>query len=357
MLRQTQIIQIESFDGYAITGKLDLPSKDDIQKLVIFVNGSGPNTYDNTRKVGDLEFNYHNIFADELTKRNIAYFRYNTRGVNIGSEPPLFAQIDELEYSKYLPSNSVRDIEAIVIGLRNNPQLNKTKIYLLGMSEGTIIAPIVAKNSTVEIAGLLLAGYCNDSLREIVNWQLSGESSMIFYKRLFDLDNKGFVSKHDFEADKFGVRSSVLKGVSFEQLDINQDGKIDISDFQANPHITNWRDAIFKAIDDEDDQWLKQHYSVRLTSQWFKEHFTLPPNKETLLSLDIPIHIFHGEYDQNCPVNGVYDVAERFRGQNKSNLNIHVFKDHDHDLNYMQYPLKGVISEGLTSIFKVCEEV
>ena len=54
----------------------------------------------------------------------------------------------------------------------------------------------------------------------------------------------------------------------------------------------------------------------------------------------------------NAPVEGVYDIQSRFAAAKKANLRCFVFKNHDHDLDYMQWPLTKVISEGLQKIFE-----
>jgi hypothetical protein len=43
---KSEILQIKSFDGYTLKGKLTLPDSDEkIPKLVIHINSAGPNTY------------------------------------------------------------------------------------------------------------------------------------------------------------------------------------------------------------------------------------------------------------------------------------------------------------------------
>lgn len=39
----------------------------------------------------------------------------------------------------------------------------------------------------------------------------------------------------------------------------------------------------------------------------------------------------------------------------KDNLNICIFPKHDHDLNYLQYPFYGIISEGLMCVFNTAQ--
>lgn len=82
--RETRLLTIEAHDGYALTGKLDLPAGEDVRRVVVFVNGSGPNTYDNRRQMGETEFNYYDLFAEHLTQAGVAFFRYSTRGCTPG---------------------------------------------------------------------------------------------------------------------------------------------------------------------------------------------------------------------------------------------------------------------------------
>ena len=92
---------------------------------------------------------------------------------------------------------------------------------------------------------------------------------------------------------------------------------------------------------------------MHLTSAWYKDHFKLEPNKIRLLKIDIPIYIFHGDADAMTPIEGVYDIKNRFAQNNKTNLQCFIFKGADHDLNY---DFK-IISEGIQKIFDISEEL
>jgi len=48
-----QVITITADDGMRFNGRLRLPQAQPVDKLVIYVNGSGPNTYDDTRVMGN----------------------------------------------------------------------------------------------------------------------------------------------------------------------------------------------------------------------------------------------------------------------------------------------------------------
>lgn len=347
----TTINRVSSFDGYELNVKIDSPNSSLIDKIVIFIHGSGPNTYDNRRKIRDMEFNYFDLFAQEFTKRNIAFCRWNTRGCSLGKEPPMYVNIDEEEYMNYLPSTSIKDIECVINYLKKLNQFKKSRIILLGWSEGAKIAPLVALNKNVKIDGLLLAGYANENMRTTLEWQLSGGSSMVNLRKWFDYDKKGYVTKTDFEEDRYKVREGVFCETTFEQLDVNGDGILDELDFEIINR--DFKKTLLSAIKNDDDKWLKENYPVYLTSKWWKEHFNLPATKDVLTKLSIPIHIFHGKNDANIPVQDVINIDNAFKTLGKDNLYTHIFENHDHDLNYLYYPLKGVISEGLQTIFKV----
>jgi predicted esterase len=280
---------------------------------------------------------------------------YNTRGVDMGNEEPLFADINDKEYKKYLPSNSVKDIEAIVLHLKNQNKYKNSKIFLLGGSEGTIIAPLVALNNNVRIDGLLLFGYCNENLKDTLTWQLSGNSELIYWLYFFDYDKKGYITKEDFEADKYKVKPQLFGDKSFEEIDINNDGIINIEDaaVMSLPHLRN----MLNAIENDDDEWLKNNHGVRLTTGWFKEHFALKPTKEILPLLDLPIYIFQGELDHMCPVFYAEDIKKKFDELGKNNLTVNIFEKHDHDLNYVLFPMHNEISKGLTSIFNTADKL
>ena len=350
--RDTRVLTHTAKDGTALAGKLDLPAEGAVDRIVVFVNGSGPNTYDNRRQFGTVEFNYFDLFAEQLAARGVGFFRMDTRGVSAGEEPPLYSEIDGEAYRTYVPETSVSDLGEWVGVLRQDERLADAKVYLLGWSEGTIIAPLAAKAFPDEVDGLLLAGYCNDTMNDILEWQQTGGSSMVFYRGYFDADGDGAVSRAEFEADPYGLRASMLGGVEFDGIDVDGDGALTQADFAAM--LAPSRKALSDAIARGDDAWLAENYGVRLTSAWFEAHKKLAPNSETLPQLTLPIEIFHGTLDQNCNVEGVRAIAQSFADAGKTNLKTHIYEDYDHDLNYMLYPATGRMSQAIEDMFNAC---
>lgn len=352
----SEIVKVQLFDGESISGKLDIPADSSkVSLVVIYVHGTGPNTYLNKRKFGDVEFNYFDLFATEFTKRGIGFFTYNRRGVEIGDTPPYFDDVDSVKYAKYLPSNEVLDIESIISKLRKDKRFEQSKIALLGASEGTIIASMVAERKVERVDGLLLFGYANDNLYDIMKWQLSGAASIINLRKYFDTNHDNAFSREEYESDDTIAvmgRTRVLKNATFDMLNMVKDSVIDIKDFA--PRTTPFFEYLQQMIEAGNDSWIWNNY-FRVTSAWLKEHYQLEANKTRLLRVDIPIYIFHGVDDANVTIEGMYDLQSRFTEAHKTNLQCFSFEEHNHDLNYLDWPYKQEISKGLNAIFEASE--
>lgn len=356
--QQSQIIKTCLSDGDTLTGKLDLPdSPKKIKELVIFVHGTGPGTYLDRRKISGVEFVYFDLFKQELNKKGIAFYAYNRRGVSLTNTPPTYDTVDRVKYKKYLPSIESKDIGTVIRFLKKDKRLAKAKIVLLGWSEGTIIAPMVARDKQNGVDALLLAGYANDNIPDIIKWQFSGASSMVNLRKYFDTDSNNVISRGEYEskyAQATSVRAKALKNTPFPFLDANKDSTLTAEDFGL---LNKGRyEKIVESFNTGDDEWIWNNY-FHVTTQWYNEHKDLEPNKTALIKLNIPIYIFHGLEDGNAPVEGVYDIQKRFAEAGKTNLKCYFFKGHNHDLNYTDWPFKKTISPGITKIFEVADSI
>ena len=264
----SEILKIKSFDGYILIGKLTLPDGNNkISKLVLYLNGSGPKTY------------HIGFFPEYYASHGIAFFSFNTRGVYEKDDSSVNKEINDEEYKTYLPTNVVEDIFYIIKRLKCFERLKDSNILLNGWSEGAMIAPLFAKKYPEMVNALLLCGYPNDNMEDVLKWQL----------------NVGGWSGHK---------------------------------------------ELFSAIERKDEEWIK--INSPNTLEWFFDHYKLSGNRTILPILNLPIYIFHGTSDTQCDVNGVYKIMDTFLNLGKTNLKIYVFEKHDHCLNTDEGTSEGI---------------
>jgi hypothetical protein len=358
--REDKIKIIKSFDGFEVTGRLSVPAGEEkIDRLVIFVHGTGPNTYEMRRQnnISGIRFKYLDVYADKFTSDGTAFFTYNTRGIGLGEKEPYYADIDENGYTQYTPQNIAQDIKYMIEQLKQDSRLINADIILLGASEGTIIAPLAISEYGAEADALLLMGYCNDNMRDVLRYQLGGGMSLFNYTLLFNVAGAEEITKEQYEADPNEIIDNLLSGAAFEDIDLDGDNLITAEDFAAM--MTPVKDGLFQAVENDDDKWISENMSTimpPLMSDWFKAHFELPKTEDIMTKVNIPIYIFQGTYDANCPVQGTYDVQNRFEGLGKDNLTVHIYDGYDHDLNFTQL-LYGLGSHAFEDIFSTVEHL
>ncbi|NNE97592.1 MAG: alpha/beta fold hydrolase [Pyrinomonadaceae bacterium] len=357
-LYSSEIVNVQLSDGEILKGKLRLPeNQKHPSRLVIFIHGTGPSTYLDRRKIGGVDFNYYDLFGEEFNRRGIGFFSYNKRGVAISDKPPLYYEIDREKFKKAVPSIETEDLSMAIEFLRKDPRLKKAKIILLGWSEGTIIASMLAGIKENRITALLLAGYAHENMADIIKWQFSGESSMVNLNKAFDKDGDRKISSAEYigkDRAAAAMRTRGLKNAKFEQLDIDKDSFISAKDFGKilEPRYK----LLSEKIEQNDGEWIWKNY-FRVSTNWLGEHFQLEANKTRLLREKKPIFVFHGTDDASTDIYGVYRLSKSFAERGKTNLRTYVFKGHNHDLNFLSWAVRKKMPEGIRMIFDVSERM
>jgi fermentation-respiration switch protein FrsA (DUF1100 family) len=139
-----EIIFENKIDKNVLAGTLSLPQKEGHFPAVILISGSGPNNRDGEHS-GHKPFL---VLADYLTKKGIAVLRFDKRGIAQSTG----------NYKSATTMDFARDVQAGVNYLKVRKEIEKSKIGLMGHSEGGEIAPIVAGNSKDIDFIVLLAG-------------------------------------------------------------------------------------------------------------------------------------------------------------------------------------------------------
>jgi len=128
--------------GVKLAGTLTLPETGGPFPAVILISGSGPNDRDET-VFGHKPFL---VLADYLTRNGLAVLRYDKRGIAKSTG----------DYQAATTIDFASDAAAGLDFLRSNSKIDKSKIGVIGHSEGGIIAPYLAAHRPEEIAFVVL---------------------------------------------------------------------------------------------------------------------------------------------------------------------------------------------------------
>jgi uncharacterized protein len=156
--------------NFELAGTLTMPAKTGVFPAVILITGSGPQNRDE-EIMGHKPFL---VIADCLTRNGIAVLRCDDRGTNESKGD--FKSATSLDFST--------DVEAALDFLLSRKEIDKSKIGLIGHSEGGMIAPMVAVRRKevgfiVLLAGPGISGKRILLSQEALIGRVSGESEEV----------------------------------------------------------------------------------------------------------------------------------------------------------------------------------
>lgn len=131
-------------DNISLAGTLTYPITSGKFPVVILITGSGPQ--DRNEEIFD--HNPFAVIADDLTRKGIAVLRYDDRGVGKSTG----------DFKNSSTEDFANDVRAAIEFLKTRPEIDQTKIGLIGHSEGGMIAPMVAANNAAVKFIVLMAG-------------------------------------------------------------------------------------------------------------------------------------------------------------------------------------------------------
>ena len=137
-----------------------LSSKNNLQKLVIIIAGSGPTDRDGNNPLGSNTDGLKMV-ARSLDSQNIASFRFDKRGVGKSILPGM--KENELVFENY-----IKDAENIFSYLHDT--LGYRDIYFLGHSEGSLIGMIAASHTKAK--GFISVAGAGRPAEVIINEQI-----------------------------------------------------------------------------------------------------------------------------------------------------------------------------------------
>jgi uncharacterized protein len=142
-------VNVSTQAGHVLVGTLTIP-KDVNQTLpgVVLITGSSPQNRDFSPHPL-VPYRLFRQVADTLSRRGIAVLRMDDRGCGCSGGGPL---------KSATTAERADDIRAGISYLKGRKEINGNRIGLIGLSEGAMIAPMVAVTDSSIIAIVLMAG-------------------------------------------------------------------------------------------------------------------------------------------------------------------------------------------------------
>lgn len=346
----TTEVSFQSHDGHAMFGKLVVPESRPPRAVVIYVQTAEGSTVDMKRPLSRTEsFNYYDLYRDRLAAEGLGFFSYEGRGIRMGDGLPRFETIEPEVFNTGTLDNKVRDILSAIAAVRGQPGLENVPVFLMGASEGTLLAAEAAARAPDQVQALILYGVLASNMRENFRYIMS-DGAFLVYRQRFDTDGDGSITQAEFEADPHKYRERALRNAPFTAFDRDQNGQFTLDEMKQVTKL------YLDAIDNENfavlQAWAKTSAAVAVPDEWFADHFAHPPISEFLLKLDIPVGCFHGSLDTNTPIAAVRELEAKAREAGKTRFEFHYFDDLDHSLNVGEYFRNGELPAGHQAIFE-----
>jgi fermentation-respiration switch protein FrsA (DUF1100 family) len=239
---------------------------------VIIISGSGPQDRDG--KTPELQFSVqYKALAHTLSNSGILVLRYDERGVGKSQG----------DFGTASLSDFVSDVKAGINYLRTRPDVDKTRICLIGHSEGAIIAPMIASEDSTIKAIVLMAGTAK-SLDQVI------------------------LEQQDFVLKKSNVPEEMKKQMVDQQKDF----------FAWVRGEKQWS-----------EEQVKQLGKLANQKKWFLEHFQHDPLK-TIKQVKCKVLILQGGKDHQVLEYHAKMLNQALDETKNKNHTLKIFPDLDH---------------------------
>lgn len=253
-----------------LAGSLTYPEGEGKYPAVVLVTGSGPQDRDETL-AGGINHKPFLVLSDYLTRNGIAVLRFDDRGIAKSKG----------NYAAATTEDFATDAQAAVEYLKARKEIDPKKIGIAGHSEGGLIAPIVAVNSSDVSYIVLLAGP-----------GLPGKDILLLQAKL--------ISKAEGEKTEMVDKSSQLNEKIYDAVLSEENNTV------AEKKIRALYDDFYNSLNAEEKKDADSRKQIieqgikQLTKPWFRFFMKFDP-RPTLENVTVPVLALNGEKDLQVP--------------------------------------------------------
>lgn len=290
-LHVSKVEEIRFASGqFEIVGNLCLPTDDAKNGLVIWIHGSGPNL--RTSKFPGAAF--FNCFLDN----GFAYFRYDKPGS--GDSKGSFS--DSLLFQERANIAS-----AAIAVLKKHPQIDSTKIGLIGSSQAGYVMPLVLtqRNDVAFMIGLSLPG-------------TDGHEQWAYLLKM-QLIHEGYSAKQAQEFSAMHLR--LIRSTS------KQEFMETVKYFETNP-------VNIPALNGYDENFAKS------LQDWWPLNWTMTQSfnpMDLIAKIKIPVFLMYGAKDtQVDPYQGAEAYRKSLQSAGNQFYEIEIIPNADHNMSFAE---------------------
>lgn len=348
-----QGFRVTAPDGWVFQGELTLPPGARAGQnfpTVLLVHGSGPNDMNETVSAEEARSpggsaNFLTI-ARRLNAAGFAVARFNKRGVTgVG---PRTVPPEEMTGVGYTPTGIAGDALRILQHVRRQPQVDPSRVFLLGHSEGTDIVSKLAADHRELVRGVVAIGVSGDSSKDSLRLQIV--DNQVGYARKFDRDRDGVLSAAEVNAVPGDLRvwlrlweAMGLIGPAGRQyrltpaLDPEGRQEVEISG-QLRAFLAGYFDRTYP-----DFLFMGPHWGAYMRdAERFGFTTTLLPRYPG------PVLMMNGDRDDQTPLGGAVRAYEAVRRSGNADVTLKVYPGTGHTLA----PLR----DGVTTLGPMSEQ-
>lgn len=255
-------------DGVVLSGTLTMPAKGKGFAAAIMITGSGPQDRDETI----MEHKPFAVIADYLTRNGIAVLRCDDRGT--GKSNGNFEQATSADFAN--------DILACFDFLKKEKKIDKTKIGVIGHSEGGMVAAMVAAQQPETAFVISLAGTGVPGIRVLDKQNLEINLSMGLPRKDAEANRDNVMQMLDV------VLTTQDSKLAEEKLNLMMDSLL----APQKEFIPNFEEYKRSQINGINSRWMKFFLQYDPATDWEKVKCpTLLLNGEKDLQVDATINL------------------------------------------------------------------
>ena len=332
-----EVVPFAAPDGVELGGILSLPPKGDGPfPGLLLLHGSG--LHDADHEIDDPEQGrtrgpqeHFKKLARFLSRKGFAVLRYNKRGASFDhrSDNPILLQVSTLD-------DLADDAATALDVLAADPRVAADTLVVWGWSEGTMIAPILARQRP-EVAAIVLVGPVARDPERLLRYQLV-DRYLDFYRRAADGDGNGAVSLAELDRldGSWGVSSFFVYNLAFLLFGVTG------AEIEAGATVTGFRSELDLdgdgelAIDTELAPWLEVLLEDTVaefrTVPYLASFLDAEPPVRRIQKVRAQILIVQGEADNQTPLAEGLALAEKLERRKRTNWELLRFPGLGHSL-------------------------